>query len=314
MNPIYNAASLIQSDNSPMKLATYQDGSRDGQLVVVSNDLQTAHFATHIANRLQQVLDDWSYLAPQLQDLYHLLNTGKARHAFALDTAQCMAPLPRAYQWVQAQTYQHPAGASDTAKPKPALRMVQAASDYFLGPRQPIVVAADSEGIDCAAQVAVMTDDLPQGCSAERALEGIRLLVLANTVQLHTQPGTEPHSPLVTGFSPVAVTPDVLGDAWSKGRLRLPLHTSWNGRKVGPTDAADGMPFHFGQILAQVCKTRTVRAGSIVGAGVAGQEPVRLQGGDTLRIDVLGADGASVFGAIQQELVATEDKALVANR
>ncbi|MBA4006985.1 MAG: fumarylacetoacetate hydrolase, partial [Delftia sp.] len=88
-----------------MKLATYKDGSRDGQLVVVSRDLSQAHYATGIASRLQQVLDDWSYMAPQLQDLYHLLNSGKAVHAFAFDPRQCMAPLPRAYQWADGSAY-----------------------------------------------------------------------------------------------------------------------------------------------------------------------------------------------------------------
>ena len=40
-----------------MKLATLTDGSRDGQLVVVSRDLSLAVHAAAIATRLQTVLE-----------------------------------------------------------------------------------------------------------------------------------------------------------------------------------------------------------------------------------------------------------------
>ena len=131
-----------------MKLATYKDGSRDGQLVVVSRDLSTAHYATGIATRLQQVLDDWDFLAPQLQDLYDTLNHGKARHAFPFDPALCMAPLPRAYQWADGSAYINHVELVRAARNSevPASfytdpLMYQGGSDDFIGPQDDVVPA-----------------------------------------------------------------------------------------------------------------------------------------------------------------------------
>ena len=210
-----------------MKLATYKDGSRDGQLVVVSRDLQTAHYATHIANRLQQVLDDWNYLSPQLQDLSDALNSNKARHAFPFDSAQCMAPLPRAYQWADGSAYlnhvelvRKARGAEVPESFYSDPLMYQGGSDDFLGPCDPIVAVNEAMGIDFEAEVAVITDDLPLGCNAERALDGIRLVMLANDVSLRNLIPAElakgfgfVQSKPATAFSPVAVTPDELGEA-----------------------------------------------------------------------------------------------------
>ena len=180
----YNVSSLIQSDNAPMKLATYQDGSRDGQLVVVSRDLSQAHYATHIANRLQQVLDDWNYLAPQLQDVYDALNAGRARHAFPFDATQCLAPLPRAYQWADGSAYlnhvelvRKARGAEVPATFYTDPLMYQGGSDDILGACSPIVCASEDYGIDFEAEVAVITGDVPMGCAPERALDGIRLVL-----------------------------------------------------------------------------------------------------------------------------------------
>src|SRR3954463_13577272 len=174
-----------------MKLATYRDGSRDGQLVVVSRDLQSAHYATGIAHRLQQVLDDWNFLAPQLQDLYDTLNQGKARHAFPFDAAQCMAPLPRAYQWADGSAYINHVelvrlarNAEGPANYYTEPLMYQGGSDDFLGPRDDVVVPAEDYGIDFEAEVAVITADVPMTASPEQALEGIRLVMLANDVSL----------------------------------------------------------------------------------------------------------------------------------
>ncbi len=346
--------SLIQSDNSGMKLATYKDGSRDGQLVVVSRDLSQAHYASHIANRLQQVLDDWNFLSPQLQDLHSALNNGRARHAFAFDPKMCMAPLPRAYQWADGSAYlnhvelvRKARGADVPASFYTDPLMYQGGSDDLAGPCDPIVCANVDYGIDFEAEVAVITGDLPMGCSAERALDGIRLLMLANDVSLRNLIPDElakgfgfVQSKPATAFSPVAVTPDELGEAWVQGRVHLPLHSTWNGRKVGMCDAGPDMTFHFGQLIAHLCKTRRVRAGSIVGSGTVSNQGVRQDGardarlqwpngysciaekrametlldgqpstaymqyGDTIRIDMKGLGGHSMFGAIEQEVVA----------
>ncbi len=333
-----------------MKLATYKDGSRDGQLVVVSRDLGTAHYATGIAARLQQALDDWNFISPQLQDLYDALNQGKARHAFAFDPARCMAPLPRAYQWADGSAYlnhvelvRKARGAEVPASFHTDPLMYQGGSDDFLGPRDPVVVAREEWGIDFESEVVVVTGDVKMGATPEQALEGVRLVMLANDVSLRNLIPDELakgfgflQSKPATAFSPVAVTVDELGDAWRGGRLHLALQTSWNGRKVGMCDAGEDMSFHFGQLIAHICKTRNVRAGSLVGSGTVSNKGVEGKGGrmewpkgygciaekrametlqdgkpatefmkfgDTVRIEMKGKDGHSVFGAIEQEIV-----------
>ncbi len=327
-------------DTLTMKLASYKDGSRDGQLVVVSRDLSTAHYATAIATRLQQVLDDWGFLSPQLEDLYTTLNQGKARHAFAFEPARCMAPLPRAYQWADGSAYINHVElvrkARGTEVPESFYTdplMYQGGSDDFLGPTEPIVCADEAWGIDFEAEVAVVTGDLAMGTAPEAALEGIRLLMLANDVSLRNLIPAELakgfgflQSKPATAFSPVAVTPDELGAAWHGGRVHLNLESVWNGKRVGLCDAGSEMSFHFGQLIAHLCKTRNVRAGSIVGSGtVSNKDRARgysciaekraietieggspktdfMRYGDTIRIEMKGADGLSVFGAIEQRV------------
>ena len=324
-----------------MKLATYKDGSRDGQLVVVSRDLLTAHYATGIAGKLQQVLDDWNFMSPQLQDLYDTLNHGKARYAFPFDPAQCMAPLPRAYQWAdgsafvnhvelvrKAQTAEMAAGFYTDPL------IYQGGSDDFIGACDDVVVANEKFGIDFEAEIAVITGDVPMCASPEQALDGVRLVMLANDVSLRSLvPGELAkgfgflQSKPATAFSPVAVTLDELGDAWKGGRLYLTLQSTWNGRKVGMCEAGLEMTFHFGQLIAHICKTRNVRAGSVVGSGtvsnkdwthgyscIAEKRAIEtiedgkpkteyMKFGDTIRIEAKGKDGLSVFGAIDQEIV-----------
>lgn len=332
-----------------MKLATYRDGSRDGQLVVVSRDLQSAHYATGIAGRLQQVLDDWNFLAPQLQDLYDTLNQGKARHAFPFDPAQCMAPLPRAYQWADGSAYINHVelvrAARNAEVPKSFYEdplMYQGGSDDFLGPLEPAHFASEEWGIDFEAEVAVVTGDVPMGAGPEQALDGVRLVMIANDWSLRNLIPNELakgfgffQSKPATAFSPVAVTPDELGDAWEGGRVHLVLQSSWNGRKVGMCEAGPDMTFHFGQLIAHICRTRNVRAGSIVGSGTVSNKGVEgakgrmewpkgysciaekraietiqdgkpttefMRFGDTIRIEMKGKDGQSIFGAIEQRV------------
>jgi len=275
-----------------MKLATYKDGSRDGQLVVVSRDLSTAHYATGVAHRLQQVLDDWNFMAPQLEDLYLTLNQGKARHAFPFDPVMCMAPLPRAYQWADGSAYLNHVELVRAARNSevPASfyddpLMYQGGSDDFVGPCDPVVVPSEAFGIDFEAELAVVTGDVPMGATPEQALDSIRLLMLANDVSLRNLIPAELakgfgflQSKPATSFSPVAVTPDELGAAWQGGRVHLPLQSTWNGRKFGICDAGPEMTFHFGQLIAHVGKTRRVRAGSIVGSGTVSNQAVEVDG------------------------------------
>ena len=334
-----------------MKLATYKDGSRDGQLVVVSRDLATAHYATGIAAKLQQALDDWSFISPQLQDLYETLNNGKSRHAFPFDPAQCMAPLPRAYQWADGSAFINHVelvrAARNSEVPKTFYEdplMYQGGSDDFLGPRDDVVVPSEDYGIDFEAEVAVVTGDVPMMATPEQALDGIRLLMIANDVSLRNLIPNELakgfgffQSKPATAFGPVAITLDEVGDAWDKGRLHLTLQSAWNGRKVGMCEAGPEMTFHFGQLIAHICKTRNVRAGSIVGSGTVSNKGVTgadgktewpkgysciaekraietiqdgkpstefMKFGDTIRIEMKGKDGQSLFGAIEQKIVA----------
>ena len=231
-----------------MKLATLHDGSRDGQLVVVSRDLASAHYATGIANRLQQVLDDWGFYAPQLQDLYDALNAGRARHPFPFDPQQCMAPLPRAFQCMEAAP-PWPGGEGE-AQAAPVLQ--QLAGDALAGACQPLPVSTVGSDLDFGAGLAVVTGDLPARSASGQGLDAVRLLMLSNSVALRDLEAAEheagqgvQHSRPATTFSPVAVTLDELGTAWSHGRLRLTLQSGLNGRKLGLCDAAAGMPWSF---------------------------------------------------------------------
>ena len=324
-----------------MKFATYKDGSRDGQLVVVSRDLSSAHYATGIASKLQQVLDDWNFMSPQLQDLSESLNANKSRHAFPFEPAQCMAPLPRAYQWLDGSAYINHVELVRRARNAevPATfytdpLMYQGGSDDFCGPCDDIVAASEDFGIDFEAEIAVITGDVPMRATPEQALDGIRLVMLANDVSLRNLMADElakgfgfVQSKPATAFSPVAVTLDELGDAWQAGRLHLTLQSTWNGRKVGMCEAGPEMTFHFGQLMAHVCKTRNLRAGSVIGSGTVsnkdwthgysciaekraietienGQPKTAfMKFGDTIRMEAKGKDGQSVFGALSQKLV-----------
>ena len=335
-----------------MKLASYKDGSRDGQLVVVSRDLSTAHYATGIAERLQQALDDWNFISPQLQDLYETLNHGKARHAFPFDPARCMAPLPRAFQRVDACAYPNhrqllqaaaSAAAGAEAPEGAALPLLlQAASDDFLGPQDAVTLPSHDLDVDFGAEIAVVTGEVPLGASPEQALDGVRLVMLANRIALRAlldtpaaQAGSFVQALPATACAPVAVTVDELGDAWQDGRVHLTLQNTWNGRKVGLLDTGPEMAQGFGELIAHLARTRRVRAGSIIGSGTVSNQGVAgakgrtdwpkgygciaekramealqdgqpqtsyLQSGDVLRIDMKGRDGQSLCGAIEHQI------------
>jgi len=323
-----------------MKLATLRDGSRDGQLVVVSRDLASAHFASGIAGRLQTVLDDWSFHAPQLDELYQSLNEGRARHAFAFDPAQCMAPLPRAFQWADGSAYvnhvelvRKARGADMPASFWTDPLMYQGGSDILLGARDDIVCASEEFGIDFEGEVAVITDDVPLGTPAANCAEHIRLLTLVNDVSLRNLIPAELakgfgffQSKPATGFAPIAATPDELGAAWRGGKVHLPLIVHWNGVQVGAAEAGVDMTFSFPQLIAHITKTRNIGAGSIVGSGtvsnldrskgycciaekrslemLADGKPATafMKFGDTVRIEMFDSLGRSIFGAIDQRV------------
>jgi fumarylacetoacetate (FAA) hydrolase len=323
-----------------MKLATLKDGSRDGLLAVVSRDLASAHFASGIATTLQQVLDDWNFISPQLEDLYATLNGGKARHAFAFDPRHCMAPLPRAHQWLDGSAYlnhvelvrkSRGATVPDSFYVDPLI--YQGGSDDFLGPCDDARFASDEWGIDFESEVAVITGDVPLGAAPEAALDSIRLLMLVNDWSLRKLIPAElakgfgfVQAKPATAFSPVAVTLDEVGAAWKGGRLHLPLESRWNGQRVGLCDAGPEMTFHFGQLIAHVAKTRRLRAGSIVGSGTVSNKDSShgyacvaekralemiehgeaktafMQFGDRVEIEMRDERGMSVFGSIDQRV------------
>jgi fumarylacetoacetate (FAA) hydrolase len=331
-----------------MKLATYKDGSRDGQLVVVSRDLTSAHYASCIASHMQLLLDDWNFISPQLQDLSQTLNQGRARHAFPFDPKMCMAPLPRAHQWADGSAYMNHVELVRASRNSDVPSnyytdplMYQGGSDDFLGACDDVVCVTTDHGIDFEAEIAVITGDVPMQAKPEEALEGIRLVMLANDVSLRRLVPDElakgfgfVQSKPATAFSPVAVTLDELGEAWDHGRLHLTMRVDWNGKRVGMCEAGPEMTFHFGQLIAHLCKTRNVRAGSIIGSGTVSNKAVETKGqkdwpkgysciaekraietildgkastdfmqfGDTIRIEMKGKDGQSVFGAIDQSI------------
>ncbi|SAK46039.1 fumarylacetoacetate (FAA) hydrolase [Caballeronia temeraria] len=327
-----------------MKLATLKDGTRDGQLIVVSRDLRTAAIADGIVSTLQRALDDWTFYAPQLMDVYEALNVGRARNTFSFDPKVCMAPLPRAFQWADGSAYVNHVELvrrARNAEMPPEFwtdpLMYQGGSDDFIGPADDIVCATESYGIDFEAEVAVITSDVHMAAMPDEALRSVRLLMLVNDVSLRNLIPAELakgfgffQSKPATAFSPVAVTPDELGDAWREGRVHRPMIVHWNGKKVGQPDCGTDMVFHFGQLIAHAAKTRNLRAGSIVGSGTISNKDARrgycciaekrcletiehgapqtefMKFGDSVKIEMFDEAGKSIFGAIDQAVVQPE--------
>jgi fumarylacetoacetate (FAA) hydrolase len=327
-----------------MKLATLKDGTRDGQLAVVSRDLKNVAIADSIAPTLQRALDDWQFMAPQLMALYDQLNAGRAQRAFDFDPRNCMAPLPRAYQWADGSAYVNHVElvrrARQAQMPESFWHdplMYQGGSDDFIGPTDHIVAMSEEWGIDFEGEVAVVTDDVPMGSTPEQAASHIRLLMLVNDVSLRDLIPAELakgfgflQSKPASSFSPVAVTPDELGAAWRDGKVHLPLRATWNNEQVGQPDAGVDMVFSFPQLIAHLARTRNARAGSIIGSGTVSNKDQRrgytciaekralemieggeartafMRFGDHIRIEMLDTNGKSIFGAIDQKVVQGE--------
>ncbi len=321
-----------------MKLASLKAGGRDGTLVVVDRALVRAVTVPQCADTLQAALDEWTAIAACLESVYAALNAG-AIEGFALEPAALAAPLPRAYQWLDASAYlvhveraRRARGADLPADLLTEPLMYQGGSDGFLGPRDPIV-ADESWGIDFEAELAIITDDVPMGTETAAARDHIRLLMLVNDVSLRNLIPRE----LAKGFgflqgkpasacSPVAVTPEELGPAWDGGKVHLPLRVELNGERFGEPDAGTDMQFDFPTLIVHAAKTRRLAAGTIIGSGtVSNRDRARgcacilerralelLDGGkaltpfmhqaDTVRIEMLDAAGKSVFGAIEQDV------------
>src|SRR6202049_4841056 len=254
-----------------MKLASLKHG-RDGQLLVVSRDLTRATDASHVVPTLQGALDDWDAAAPRLQEIADALEAGRIAH-LAFAPKKCAAPLPRAFQWADGSAYvnhvelvRRARGAEMPESFWTDPLMYQGGSDGFLGPREAIPLADEAWGCDFragGAEVAVITGDVPMGGSREEALGSIRLVMLANDVSLRNLiPGELAksfgffQSQPAGSFSPVAVTPAELGDAWRDGRLSGPVTVDLNGRPFGRPDAGIDMTFDFGTLIAHAAKTR----------------------------------------------------------
>jgi fumarylacetoacetate (FAA) hydrolase len=332
-----------------MKLASLKHG-RDGKLVVVSKDLTRCATADHIAPTLQAALDDWQALESQLRGLAEQVeNETVPTQRFREHDAA--SPLPRAYQWADGSAYvnhvelvRKARGAEMPASFWTDPLMYQGGSDSFLGPRDPIVMADEAHGIDMEGEIAVITGDVPMGVAASEARQHIRLVMLVNDVSLRNLIPNELakgfgffQSKPSSAFSPVAVTPDELGEAWDGAKLHLPLHVALNGKPFGKANAGVDMTFDFGQLIAHAAKTRPLCAGTIIGSGTVSNKdkdgspgkPIADGGlgysciaeirmietiasgkpqtpfmafGDTLRIEMKDKGGHSIFGAIEQEV------------
>lgn len=328
-----------------MKLATLDDGTRDGRLLVVSRDNSRAVPADGIAPTLQAALDDWARTEPRLRELASALETGTAALAMPAAALAFRAPLPRAYQWVDGSAFLHHVRLVRKARgaemPPSFLTdplVYQGGSDAMLGPTQPISHADEGYGIDFECEIGVITDDVPYGVSAEAALPHVKLLVLLNDVSLRELIPAELakgfgffQSKPPTAFAPFAVTPDEVGDAWRDGRLHLDVNVHWNGERFGRPNAGVGMQFGFHELIAHVAKTRPLGAGTIVGSGTVSNDvegvgscciaerrmieiiasgapkTAYMRFGDRVHVEVTDAAGRSVFGAIDQAVQEVRD-------
>ena len=331
-----------------MKLATLKDGSRDGRLVCVSRDLERYTPAGAVAGTLQQALDNWAECEPGLRDLSDRITLG-AIVGEPFNQADCASPLPRAYQWADGSAYVNHVELVRKARgaelPESFWNeplMYQGGSDSFLGPRDPIFMADEAWGIDFEAEIAIITGDVPMGVSSADAGTHIKLVMLVNDVSLR---GLIP-AELAKGFgffqakpssafSPVAITPDALGDAWQDGKLHLPLLSTLNSDLFGKPEAGIDMTFNFADLIAHAAKSRPLGAGTVIGSGTVSNKdpdgspgkPVAQGGkgysciaevrmietindgkpatsfmkfGDKIRIEMNDNDGNSIFGAIEQ--------------
>lgn len=329
-----------------MKLATRRDGTRDGALVVVSRDGASFADGSKIARTMQAALDDWGRAEPLLRALSADVAAGRATTA-PLDVATLAAPLPRAYEWVDGSAYVNHVvlvRKARNAEPPETLYtdplVYQGGSGVLLGPRDDIALADVAWGCDLESEVCVILGDVPEGTTKADAHRHVRLLCLANDVTLRNLIPAELaksfgffQSKPATAFSPFAVTPDELGDAWRDGRVHLRLCSYRNGELVGDPEAGPEMHFSFFDLVGHLAKTRSYTAGTILGSGtVSNVDRARgysciaekraletieagkpstpfLAPGETVKIEMSGKDGVSIFGSIEQRVVLGTRKA-----
>ncbi|TNE33590.1 MAG: FAA hydrolase family protein [Alphaproteobacteria bacterium] len=332
-----------------MKLASLKDGSRDGRLVVVSKDLSRCLSVPEVALTLQAALDNWAETALKLTEVSTLLSNDKSLGQ-PFDQGAARSPLPRAYQWADGSAYVNHVELvrkARSAEMPPSFwtdpLMYQGGSDSFLDPHAPITLADEAFGIDMEGEVAVIVGDVPMAASRDTAKDAIRLVMLANDVSLRGLIPAELgkgfgffHAKPSSAFSPVAVTPDELGDAWDGAKLHLPLLITYNGAPFGAANAGIDMTFDFADLIAHAAKTRPLTAGSIVGSGTVSNKldggpgkaiseggagfsciaEIRMietietgaaktpfmKFGDTVKIEMKDQAGASIFGAIDQRI------------
>jgi fumarylacetoacetate (FAA) hydrolase len=324
-----------------MKLATLRDGSRDGRLVVVSRDLSRAVDAASVAATMQVAMDHWDRVEPGLRALSVDLNGGDLRGAFPFVVEQAMAPLPRTHQFVDASAFLNHGNIMERAfnihvkRPDGVPILVQRQSDDFCGARDDYPLLGDAENGDFEGEYAVIVGDVAMGSTPEQCAGSIRLVTILNDVSMRAHLSRELgmgfgfiQAKPATVFAPVAVTPDELGEAWSDGRIALDMTVHRNGQRVGHPNGRE-MDWTFGELLAYLAYNRNLRAGTILGSGtVSNREHQRvgsaclaeqraleiiehgeakspfLRAGDALRFEVFGANGESVFGAIEHRFVA----------
>lgn len=323
-----------------MKLATYADGSGDGQLWVVSRDLTRAVPAVHIAATLLAALEDWERAEPGLQALSDRLNAGDEPFATTFDPARCMAPIPRAPGWLDGSAFLNHGRLMDQAfgtPPIPDMETIpliyQGASDDFRGPLGAVEFASEADMIDMEGEFGVILGPVAMGAPPQTAVEAVRLLVQINDWSLRAFGPREMRTGFgfvqakpATAFAPLAITPDELGARWQGGRVDLALHVWINGREVGRAKGGE-MHFSFGQIIAHAARTRRLTAGTIIGSGTVSNQDraagssciseIRViekidQGtpmtpflsfGDRVRMEARMSDGTVPFGALDQSVV-----------
>lgn len=328
-----------------MKLATLKNGMRDGALILVDRNMRKFSHCSMIAPTLQSVLDNWQDVSPKLNQFYHDLNEGGLNsEAIAYDPELLESPLPRAYQWADGSAYVN--HVELVRKARGAVMpenfwtdplMYQGGSDDFIGPCDDIVCHDEGWGIDFEAEVAVITGDVPMGVTPQEAGKYILLLMLVNDVSLRNLiPGELAkgfgfyQSKPASSFSPVAVTPDELGEHWDGGKVHLPLTTHLNGELFGEPFCHIDMTFDFPALIAHAARSRNLRAGTIIGSGTISNldrsrgssclaekrmlEKIEtgemttpfMRHGDRVRIEMLDSKGYSIFGAINQKVVIKE--------
>ncbi|MFV3403207.1 MULTISPECIES: fumarylacetoacetate hydrolase family protein [Pseudomonas] len=323
-----------------MKLATLNDGSRDGRLLLVSRDLARAVSAADLVPTLQAAIEHWQNVEHGLRRRYDALNRGEAQDAFDFDPGQVMAPLPRAWQWLDGSCFLSHSELMQRAFNLDPIEgvehtplMYQGAGDDFLGPRQDIPLPSEAHGIDFEGEFAVLVDAVPMGCTAEQARQHIRLLVQVNDVSLRALAPREMRTGFgfvqaksSSSFAPVAVTPDELGASWCDARVHLPLQVEWNGEWFGHPHGG-AMHFGFDQLIAHAALTRRLSAGTLIGSGTVSNrdrsvgsaciserraiEMIEhgaprtgfMRFGDRIRMEARCADGSPLFGALDQCVV-----------